>query len=120
MEVDGEYVRILGRVTDLVNVGGQKVYPIEVENILMTMDNVRDVAVFGERSPLVGNILVARVNLVSPEHFDAFKRRLRAFCRERLPNYKIPARIELTDEVQFGHRLKKMRKANPIDDKGTS
>jgi len=115
VEVDGDYVRILGRVTDLVNIGGQKVYPIEVENVLMTMDNVRDVAVFGEPSTLLGNILVARVNLISPEQFDAFKRRLRTFCRDRLPSYKIPARIELTDEVQFGHRLKKMRKASPKD-----
>jgi len=118
VEVDGEYVRILGRVTDLVNVGGQKVYPAEVENVLMEMDNVRDVAVFGERSPLVGNILVARVNLIEPEQFDAFKRRLRAFCRERLPNFKIPARIEVTDQEQFGHRLKKMRRMSPSENKG--
>ncbi len=118
VEVDGEYVRILGRVSDLVNVGGQKVYPAEVENVLMEMDNVRDVAVFGERSPLVGNLLVARVNLKEPEQFDVFKRRLRAFCRERLPNFKIPARIEVTDQEQFGHRLKKMRRLNPEKSRG--
>ena len=79
---------------------------------------VSDVAVFGERSPLVGNILVARVNLIEPEQFDAFKRRLRAFCRERLPNFKIPARIEVTDQEQFGHRLKKMRRMSPSENKG--
>ncbi len=110
VEVDGDYVRILGRVTDLINVGGQKVYPAEVENVLMTMDNVRDVAVYGEKNPLTGQMLAARVNLISPEPFDAFKRRLRAFCRERLPNYKIPARIEITEAAQFGQRLKKMRR----------
>jgi long-chain acyl-CoA synthetase len=109
VEVDGEYMRILGRVTDLVNVGGQKVYPAEVENVLLTMDNVRDVSVYGEANPLVGKVLAARVNLIEPEPFDAFKKRLRAFCRERLPNYKIPARIEVTNDVQFGDRLKKMR-----------
>jgi acyl-CoA synthetase (AMP-forming)/AMP-acid ligase II len=118
VEVDGEYVRILGRVSDLVNVGGQKVYPAEVENVLMTMDNVRDVAVYGEAHPLTGKILAARVNLISPEPFDAFKRRLRAFCRERLPSYKIPARIELTEADQFGHRLKKMRRPGPPEPEG--
>jgi acyl-CoA synthetase (AMP-forming)/AMP-acid ligase II len=111
VEVDGEYVRILGRVSDLVNVGGQKVYPAEVENVLMTMENVRDVAVYGEAHPLTGKILAARINLIAPEPFDAFKKRLRAFCRERLPSYKIPARIELTEADQFGQRLKKMRRA---------
>jgi long-chain acyl-CoA synthetase len=109
VEVRGEYLRILGRVTDLINVGGQKVYPAEVENVLLQMDNVRDVAVYGERSPLTGQFLAARINLIAPEPFDAFKKRLRAFCRERLPTYKIPVRIELTDRDQFGVRLKKMR-----------
>lgn len=120
VEVEGEYVRILGRVTDLVNIGGQKVYPIEVENVVMTMDNVRDVSVFGEPSPLLGNILVARVNLIEPEPFDEFKRRLRKFCRDRLPSFKIPARIELTDQVQFGHRLKKLRRQNGPENLGNS
>jgi len=110
VEVDGEYVRILGRVSDLVNIGGQKVYPAEVEDVLMTLENVRDVAVFGEAHPLTGKILVARVNLAQPEPLDAFKKRLRAFCKERLPSYKIPAKIELTDKDQFGTRLKKLRR----------
>jgi acyl-CoA synthetase (AMP-forming)/AMP-acid ligase II len=113
VEVDGEYVHILGRATDLVNVGGQKVYPAEVENVIMTMDNVRDVAVFGEPNPLLGQTLVARVNLINEEPLEAFKTRLRTFCRERLPRYQVPVRIEITEEDQFGQRLKKMRKKVP-------
>lgn len=110
VEVDGEYIHILGRATEMVNVGGQKVYPAEVENVLITMDNVRDVAVFGEPNPLLGQTLACRVNLVKDEPFDAFKSRLRSFCRERLPRYQIPVRIEITKEDQFGHRMKKLRK----------
>jgi len=109
VEVDGDYLRILGRVTDLINVGGQKVYPAEVESVLLTLDNVRDVTVYGERNPLLGYVLAAKVNLVSPEPLQAFKKRLRLYCRERLPSYKIPARIELTSEEQHGIRLKKFR-----------
>ncbi|HEY4304303.1 MAG TPA: long-chain fatty acid--CoA ligase [Gemmatimonadaceae bacterium] len=115
VEVDGDYLRILGRVSDLVNVGGRKIYPAEVENVIMQMENVRDVAVTGEPSALTGQLLVARVNLVEPEAFDAFKKRLRVFCRERLPAYKIPAKIELTDADQFGARMKKMRRAGALD-----
>lgn len=109
VEVEGEYLKILGRATDLVNVGGQKVYPAEVENVLLEMTNVRDVAVYGEPNPLLGKVLAARVNLIEPEPLEEFKKRLRAFCRARLPNYKIPARIELTAREQFGDRLKKLR-----------
>ncbi|MFT3923598.1 MAG: fatty acid--CoA ligase family protein [Myxococcales bacterium] len=113
VEVDGDYFRILGRVSELVNVGGQKVFPAEVENIISQMENVRDVAVYGERNPLTGQSLAARVNLLTPEPFDAFRKRLRAFCRERLPSYKIPTRVELTEQDQFGTRFKKMRRQSP-------
>ncbi len=115
VEVDGDYLRILGRVSDLVNVGGRKIYPAEVENVIMEMENVRDVAVTGEPSALTGQLLVARVNLVEPEAFDAFKKRLRVFCRERLPVYKVPSKIEVTDAEQFGARMKKMRRAGALD-----
>lgn len=114
VEVDGEYIRILGRVSDLINVGGQKVYPAEVENVLMGLENVRDVAVYGERNPLTGQIVAARVNLIEPESLEDFKRRLRAYCRGRLAPYKIPVRIEITDQDQFGVRFKKMRRAEAL------
>ena len=120
VEVDGEYLHILGRATELVNVGGQKVYPTEVENVIMTMDNVRDVAVYGEPNPILGQTLAARVNLIKEEPYEAFKTRLRAFCRERLPRYQVPVRIEITDEDQFGQRLKKMRRAKPAAPKGNA
>jgi long-chain acyl-CoA synthetase len=115
VEVDGDYFRILGRVTDLVNVGGQKVYPAEVESVLLTMSNVQDVTVYGEPNPLMGKVLAARIKLANPEPFDEFKRRLRAFCRERMPAYKIPARIELSTQDQFGRRMKKLRRPGTPD-----
>jgi long-chain acyl-CoA synthetase len=109
VEVDGDYVRILGRTTDLINVGGRKVYPAEVEEVLMDLANVRDAAVFGRANPLTGQIVAARINPIAPEPLDDFKRRMRQFCKDRLPSYKIPVHVEFTEENQFGARLKKMR-----------
>lgn len=105
----GEYLRILGRVTDLINVGGQKVYPAEVENILMQLENVRDVAVVGETNPLTGQIVTARFNLIEPEELPVFKRRLRAFCQSRLAPYQAPVRVAVTEAEVFGARFKKRR-----------
>jgi long-chain acyl-CoA synthetase len=110
VEVDGEYMRILGRKTDLINVGGQKVYPAEVENCLLQMDNVAEVAVFGKPHPMMGHIVAARFNLKQPEPLDAFKRRMNAFCRERLAKFQIPVFVELVEADQFGARFKKLRK----------
>ena len=113
VEVDGEWLRVLGRVTDLINVGGQKVYPAEVENVVLQLDNVRDVSVRGEPNALLGHIVTALVSLRAPEPLDAFKQRLRAFCKGRLPAYKIPARVELSDAEHFGARMKKLRRPLP-------
>ena len=43
----GDYLRILGRESDIINVGGEKVYAAEVESVLLEMDGVQDVAVAG-------------------------------------------------------------------------
>jgi acyl-coenzyme A synthetase/AMP-(fatty) acid ligase len=109
VEVDGEYLRILGRASDLINVGGQKVYPAEVEDALLELENVQDVAVFGKPHPMLGQIVAARFNLKQAEPLDVFKRRMNAFCRERLARYQIPVLVELVEEQQFGVRFKKRR-----------
>ncbi|WP_298817368.1 long-chain fatty acid--CoA ligase [Chloroflexus sp.] len=113
VEVDGEYIRILGRRSEIINVGGQKVYPAEVESVLLQMPNVKDVAVTGESNPITGQIVTARFNLFEPEDPNEFKRRVRAFCRERLAPYKIPVKIIITDDKQHSARFKKMRRSSP-------
>ncbi len=47
--------------------------------------------------------------LIAPETLDDFKRRMRLFCRDRLPSYKVPVHVEFTDADQFGARMKKKR-----------
>uniref|UniRef100_UPI004047CA4E long-chain fatty acid--CoA ligase n=1 Tax=Shewanella sp. TaxID=50422 RepID=UPI004047CA4E len=90
VEVDGDYFRILGRVTDLINVGGQKVYPTEVENVILEIDNIQDVAVFGEKHALLGQIVVAKVVLKSTETVDSVKKRVRHACLAKLSSFKVP------------------------------
>ncbi len=110
VEQDGEYIRILGRRSEIINVGGQKVYPAEVESVLLQMPNVRDAAVLGEANPITGQIVAARLTLFEPEELVALKRRVRSFCAERLAAYKVPVKITLSDHDQHSARFKKMRK----------
>jgi acyl-CoA synthetase (AMP-forming)/AMP-acid ligase II len=109
VEVDGEYIRILGRKSELINVGGEKVYPVEVENVLLEMENVEDVAVSGAPNSITGQIVVARFSLSGPEELRDFRKRMREFCRGRLAAFKIPAKIEIAEEALYGERFKKMR-----------
>jgi long-chain acyl-CoA synthetase len=111
VEVDGDYLRILGRKSDLINVGGQKVFPSEVESVLIQMDNVRDAAVRGEKNFLMGNIVVARLSLEHEEDLEPLKRRVREFCKDKLSSYKIPVKVEVAENELVNQRFKKVRKS---------
>jgi acyl-CoA synthetase (AMP-forming)/AMP-acid ligase II len=111
VEVDGDFIKILGRVSDIINVGGQKVYPAEVEDVILAMDNVLEVAVMGEPHPLLGQIVVAKVALIAPEPADALKSRIRIACRAKLAPYKAPAKVLITEDTFHTSRQKKIRRA---------
>ena len=109
VEQDGDYVRFLGRQSEIINVGGRKVYPAEVESALLQVQNIKDATVRGERNAITGNIVVARINLIEPEERTSVHRRIREFCRSRLERYKVPVRIEIVEGNQFSGRYKKCR-----------
>jgi long-chain acyl-CoA synthetase len=109
VEERGDAIRILGRKSDLINVGGEKVYPAEVEAVLLEMANVKEATVFAHKNPVMGNVVAARLVLHAPEPLDELRRRVREFCEPRLARFKIPMRVELADEVAVGERGKKLR-----------
>lgn len=109
VETDGEYMKILGRKSEIINVGGEKVYPIEVENIIQELDNVAEVTVFGKKNPIMGSIVCAKVRLLKEEDKKQFITRLKIYCRQKLQSYKVPVKLIIDDELQYGDRLKKKR-----------
>jgi acyl-CoA synthetase (AMP-forming)/AMP-acid ligase II len=109
VEVDGEYLKILGRKSDIINVGGEKVFPAEVEAVLAEMDNIRDVAVRGKKNPITGQTIEARFELEKPEDLHSLRRRVRQHCSGRLPAYKIPSTVEIATEPLNNRRMKKIR-----------
>jgi acyl-CoA synthetase (AMP-forming)/AMP-acid ligase II len=109
VEVDGEYMRILGRRSELINVGGEKVYPAEVESVIQAVPNVEEVSVYGEKNPITGSMVCALVKLQQPEDLQQSKLRIKNACAEKLPRYKVPVRITFTQDEQHSERFKKMR-----------
>jgi acyl-CoA synthetase (AMP-forming)/AMP-acid ligase II len=108
VERDGDDIRILGRKSELINVGGEKVYPVEVENVLLEVSNVRDVTVRGRANPVTGAMVVAQVTPMYPEDPAALKQRVRKTCQQRLEPYKVPMIIEV---VAGGHHTDRFKKA---------
>jgi long-chain acyl-CoA synthetase len=109
VERDGEWIRFVGRVNEVINVGGNKVFPAEVESVLMEMENVADATVYGEASPITGKIVSTSVRLSTPEPLDAFKLRMRLFCESRLAPFQIPARVRFADGPLHNERFKRRR-----------
>jgi acyl-CoA synthetase (AMP-forming)/AMP-acid ligase II len=109
VEEDGEYIRILGRKSEMINVGGEKVHPTEIENLLLQLDNVKDVTVRGQSNPITGEIVAAKITPLVQEDPAALKQRVREFCRARLERYKVPAVIDVVMEDHYNARFKKSR-----------
>jgi len=105
----GEYIKILGRKSEIINVGGEKVYPLEVESVIQEMDNVVEVTVYGEKNHLIGNIVCAKVRLLIDENKKLFIAKLKKYCRENLQNYKVPIKVKFVVEEQYNERFKKIR-----------
>jgi len=118
VEQDGEWLQILGCATEVINVGGSKVLPTEVENLLLTMENVADVKVHGEPNPIVGQIVVATIRSAHPEDPAAFKRRMRLFCQGRLADCEIPVKIRFSDALHSA-RYKKQHGITANAEKAT-
>jgi acyl-coenzyme A synthetase/AMP-(fatty) acid ligase len=112
VDVDGEYLRIRGRQSEIINVGGEKVYPAEVESVLQFMEGVKDVTVSGESNPITGHMVTARLRLTTTETLSEFRKRMRLFCRDKLPAFKIPQKVVLVQEEMHGERFKKMRRVS--------
>lgn len=111
VEVDGEYFQILGRESEMINVAGEKVFPAEVENCLLTLDNVRDVVVREKKSVVVGQMVWAECVLKEEEDPAAFKKRVVEHCRVHLAPFKVPGYITISKQGDFvGSRFKKIRK----------
>jgi len=117
VEVRGDYMRILGRESQIINVGGEKVYPAEVENVILQVPEVAQVSVFGQAHPLTGQIVCAKVRPHEIINAKEFIRNIRLYCRDKLEPYKIPVRVEVVNEAQHGERYKKKRVESTINDK---
>jgi len=110
VEQDGDWIRILGRESELINVGGNKVFPAEVENVIGEMDEVEDVLVYGESNPIMGSTVCAIVKLQRNMPLTEFKTLMRVYCKNRLDPYKIPVKVKLSNEPLHSSRFKKKRR----------
>jgi len=101
------YLRIIGRQCQLINVGGQKVHPVEVEQVIAEIEGVDACEVFVKAAAVTGSMVACVIVTTLDRDLRSWKRLVRSHCRGRLADWKIPASIELRDELLVTDRLKR-------------
>ena len=94
LDADG-YVRITGRLKEMIIRGGENIYPREIEDYLFTHPKVAQVAVFGIPDEFYGEEVIAWVQLHAGE--QATEEEMRTFCKDRIAHFKIPKYIWFVD-----------------------
>lgn len=94
---DDGFLYITGRIKEMLIIGGENVFPREIEEVLTNHEDVTAAGVVGRKDVSRGEVAVAFVEIREGTTFDEGK--LRAWCREKLAGFKVPKTITLLDEL---------------------
>src|SRR6202023_2992694 len=94
LDKDG-YLTLVARIKELINRGGEKISPREIDEVLLAHPSVAEAVCFGVPHPTWGEEVAAAAVVLPPGP----KSDLLAFCRERLADYKRPKQIHITDAI---------------------
>lgn len=106
VETDGDFIRVVGRTSDVINVGGLKFMASEVERVALDYPGVEFVTVSGKPNPLTGQHVEMTVASVSGSQLDLAA--MQDYLHAHLPSYMVPRRVKEA-EVSVGHRFKRKR-----------
>ena len=95
MDSEG-YVRVTGRLKEMIIRGGENIYPREIEDLLFTHPKVAEVAVFGVPDSFFGEEVAAWIQLQPDQSMTTDE--VRQFCKDKIAHFKIPKHIRFTDE----------------------
>jgi long-chain acyl-CoA synthetase len=109
VEVNGGYFKILGRKSEIINVGGEKVFPQEIENVILEIPEIEDVVVYPESNQLTGKIVCAKIKYTGDATRSEVVKLVKTYCRSKLEAFKVPVKIELIEATFESDRFKKNR-----------
>jgi len=104
VELRGDRYHFVGRRGGIINIGGLKVHPEEIEAVINRHDEVRMSRVKARKSPITGAIVVADVVLADgcdPSRGEEIRRRIIADCKTMLAPHKVPAMIKFVDKLDI-------------------
>lgn len=106
MDSDG-YIKVISRKNNIINVGGLKVFPNEIEQIIYELDFIIEAIIYGKPNAIVGNIVCLKAIVDKGTDVKSAKKLIKSICNKRLDKYKVPQKIIITDEVSSTARFKR-------------
>lgn len=103
---DDGYIKIIGRKNKIINVGGLKVLPKEIEDVINLVNGVDDSTVYSEPNNLVGNIVCAKI-FTKLENTKELKSKIKSVCRKNLDKFKVPVKLYF-EKLEMTNRGKKL------------
>jgi long-chain acyl-CoA synthetase len=91
------YAYIVDRKKDMINVGGEKVFPSEVEDMMIDHPKIKDVVIVGFPDELKGE--APKAFIVLKEGEQSSEKEIREYCKTRMAPYKVPVAVEFIDEI---------------------
>jgi acyl-coenzyme A synthetase/AMP-(fatty) acid ligase len=112
VDVKNDRVLFMGRDSGSLNVGGNKVMPEEVEQVLNNIDKVQLSKVYGKKNPILGTVVTADIVLSEQGKVldkKALKQTIINFCKPRLAAYKIPVTFKIVENIDINENGKIVR-----------
>ncbi|SRR5579872_94432 len=109
VSVRGDRVVFTGRKSDIINVGGNKVHPVEVERVLRSVPGVLDVRVFGKHSSVAGQLVACEIVSDKIRSDDELREDVRRACQVSLSSFQRPRFIGIVDQIELSSAQKIVR-----------
>jgi len=109
-KIDEDHFKFVSRKSEMINIGGYKVNPHEVETEIKKIENVLDALVFGRKNKITGNILAAKISLKENVDTKEMEQKIVNQLRNKLQEWKIPRIISFVDQIKLTRTGKKVRK----------
>jgi acyl-CoA synthetase (AMP-forming)/AMP-acid ligase II len=110
VEIQGNRVFFRGRMTDLINVGGRKVMPADVEAVLRTIPGVVEVRAYGRRSSLAGQLVAADLVLAAGVDAEQATAEAQRVAHEKLAPFQVPRLIQVVPAITRSDVFKILRR----------
>ncbi len=94
------YLKISGRIKEIINKGGEKISPLEIDNVLMDYSYIDQAVCFGFKHKMLGEDIAVAVKLKDPKNCN--EENIKSYANKKLAKFKVPSKIFIVDDIPKG------------------